>query len=121
MTEIKNPFTPEEAALPVTYGELFKILVPIIEDIAKHSTKYCDDSQDGTFKLIGKLADELVKLRNDADYKRQRDLRFMIGLFAQVNYLDKETLYKEYVRWCEEFDKLNKPQEPLEKGDDKNA
>lgn len=121
MTDIKNTLTPEEAATPVTYGELLTILMPVIEDIAKGTTKYCDDSQDGAFKLIGKLADKLVKIRDDADYKRQRDLRFMIGLLSQINYLDKEVIYKEYVRWCKEFDELNRPQETSENGDDENA
>lgn len=118
MTDIKNTLTPEEASAPVTYGELLTILMPVIEDIAKHSMEYCDGSQDGTFKLIGRLTDELVKIRNDADYKRQRDLRFMIGLFAQFNHCDKEIIYKEYVRWCEEFDKLNKSQGTSEEKDE---
>lgn len=121
MTDIKNTLTPEEAATPVTYGELLTILMPVIEDIAKGTIKYCDDSQDKTHELILRLADNLVKIRNDADYKRQRDLRFMIGLFAQFNHCDKEIIYKEYVRWCEEFDKLNKPQEDSKKEDGENA
>jgi hypothetical protein len=36
-------------------------------------------------------------------------MHFMLGLFAQFHLCDKEVLHKEYKRWCEEFDKLNKP------------
>lgn len=110
-------FTPEEANKPVTYGELSTILQSIVTDLSKHSIDYADALQDSTFKMINKLTDAFVAIRDDADYKRQRDLHFMIGLFAQFYHCDKEVLHKEYKRWCEEFDKMNRPQNNSDKGE----
>lgn len=104
-----NTFTPEEANMLVAYGELLKIFTPIIEELGKASIDYSDTLQESTFKIINKLTDHLVEIRDDAEYKRQRDMHFMLGLFAQFHMCDKEVLHKEYRRWCEEFDKLNKP------------
>lgn len=104
-----NIFTPEEANKSVTYGELTLILGEIIKNLGQESIKYSDTLQENTFKLINAITDHIVKIRDDADYKRQRDIRFMIGLIAQFFNCDKEIIHKEYERWCDEFDKLNKP------------
>ena len=102
-----NIFTPEEANKPVTYGELLTILTSLNQELSKHSINYTDTLQEHTFKIINKLTDHIVVIRDNAEYKRQRDMRFMLGLFAQFYQCDKEALHKEYKRWCEEFDKLN--------------
>lgn len=104
-----NIFTPEEANKSVTYGELTLILGETIKNLGQESIKYSDTLQENTFKLINAMTDHIVKIRDDADYKRQRDIRFMIGLIAQFFNCDKEIIHKEYERWCDEFDKLNKP------------
>lgn len=102
-----NIFTPEEANMPVTYGELLTIFKSVLDEIAKHSI-YTDTLQKHIFEIINKLTDRIVTIRDDAEYKRQRDVRFMLGLLVQFHMCDKEVLHKEYRRWCEEFDKLNK-------------
>lgn len=102
-------FTPEEVNKCVTYGDLNLILSEIIKNLSQESIKYSDTLQEGTFKLINTMTDHMVKIRDDAEYKRQRDVHFMIGLLAQFNHCNKEVIHKEYQRWCEEFDKLNKP------------
>ena len=107
---MENIFTPEQANMPVTYGELATILQMVIGELAKNSINDVDTLQDGTFKVIEKLTDSIVQIRDDSDYKRQRDLRFMINLIAQMGNYDKDVISSEYKRWCEEFDKLNKPQ-----------
>lgn len=114
---MNNTFTPEEANKPVTYGELLQIFQPILGEIAKHSADYTDALQEQTFKIIDKLTDHIVEIRNDAEYKRQRDVRFMLGLVAQIHMYDKEVLHGEYKRWCEEFDKLNEPKTSEEQKD----
>lgn len=106
---MENTFTPEEANKPVTYGELLKILMPIIEELGKSSINYTDTLQEHTFEIVRKLTDSLVEIRDNADYKRQRDVHFILGLISQFHFCDKDVLHKEYRRWCEEFDKLNKP------------
>lgn len=104
-----NIFTPEEVNKCVAYGDLNLILSEIIKNLSQESIKYSDTLQEGTFKLINTMTDHMVKICDDVDYKRQRDVHFMIGLLAQFNHCDTEVIHKEYRRWCEEFDKLNKP------------
>lgn len=104
-----NIFTPEEANKSVTYGELLTIFQPVLEEVVKHTMGYADTLQEHIFKVISTLTDHIVKMRDDAEYKRQRDVHFMIGLLAQFNHCGTEVIHKEYQRWCEEFDKLNKP------------
>jgi hypothetical protein len=108
--KMMNILTPEEAKKPVTYGDLTLILGETIKNLGQESIKYSDTLQENTFKLIDTMTDQMVKIRDDADYKRQRDVRFLIGLIAQLYHCDKPVLDKEYMRWCEEFDKLNRPQ-----------
>lgn len=115
---MENMFTPEEANTPVTYGELATILQMAANEIAKNSVNVVDTLQDDTFKVIEKLTDSMVQIRDDADYKRQRDLRFMINLVSQIGHYDKDVIYANYKRWCEEFDKLNKPQKDEENKDE---
>lgn len=106
---MNNTFTPEEANMPVTYGELLTILTSLNQELCKHSIDYTNTLQEQTFKIIDKLTNHIVEIRDDAEYKRQRDTRFMMGLLAQLYHCDPEVMRNEYKRWCEEFDKLNKP------------
>lgn len=115
---MENIFTPEEANKSVTYGELAVIIQMVADEFAKASISDVDNLQENTFKIIDKLTDSLVQIRDDADYKRQRDLRFMINLISQMGHYDKDILYSEYQRWCEEFDKINKPKSDLESNND---
>ena len=111
---MKSILSPEEANKPVTYGDLEIILGETIKNLGQESIKYSDTLQENTFKLIDTVTNHMVKFRDDADYKRQRDARFMMGLIAQFHHCDKEIIYKEYIHWCEEFDKLNLPQTDME-------
>lgn len=104
-----NIFTPEEARKPVTYGDLTLILGETIKNLGQESINYSNALQENTYKLINTITDYMVKIRDNASYERQRDIGFVIGLIAQFNLCDKEVLFKEYHRWCEEFDRLNKP------------
>jgi hypothetical protein len=106
---MKNILSPEEAIKPVTYGDLMIILGETVKNLGQESIKYSDTLQENTFKLIDKMTDAIVKIHNEAEYKRQRDARFMMGLIAQLYHCDKEIIHIEYQRWCEEFDKLNRP------------
>jgi hypothetical protein len=116
--KIENIFTPEEANTPVTYGELAVIFQTIAAEIAKQTTNYADTLQEDTLKIIDKVTNVLVKMRDDAEYKRQRDACFMMGLIAQLCHCDKEIIHKEYQHWCGEFDKMNRPQDEKEKNNE---
>lgn len=115
---MENIFTPEEANKPVTYGDLLTILTSVNQDLCEHAINYADGLQEQTFKIIDKITDHIVAIRDDAEYDRQRDIRFMINLIAQIGGYDMNVLNSEYNRWCEEFDKLNKPKTSEEKKDE---
>ena len=116
--EMKNILSPEEASKPVTYGDLTIMLVEVINNLGQESIKYSDFLQENTFKLIQTVTDNMVKIRDDAEYKRQRDVRFLIRLIAQLYNCDKSVLDREYQRWCDEFDKLNNKQTSEDKKDE---
>ena len=109
MDKMNNILTPEEAIKPVTYGDFATILGETIKNLSQESIKYSDALQENTFKFIDKMTDAIAKIRNEAEYKRQRDAHFMMGLIAQLYHCDKEIIHNEYERWCKEFDKLNFP------------
>jgi hypothetical protein len=113
-----NIFTPEEANKPVTFGDLLTILNSIVNDLGKNSIDYTDTLQEHTFEIINKLTDHLVEIRNDAEYKRIRDMNFVLNLISQVGHYDKDLLCKNYHTWCEEFDRLNKPQSDVKEKKD---
>ena len=104
-----NIFTPEEANKAVTYGELLKIFMPIIEEMSKGSINYADTLQQQTFDIINKLTDHIVKIRDDAEYRRIRDVSFVLHVITCVEHLDKDVLRQNYYTWCTEYDSLNKP------------
>ena len=85
-----NILTPKEANKSVTYGELMVILESVADNISKSAIDYSDTLQKQIFKVIDTLTDSLVKIRDDAEYKRQRDVHFMIALLAQLNYCNNK-------------------------------
>lgn len=107
---MKHILTPEEAARPVTYGDLVTILGEAINNLSQESIKYSDILQENTFKLINQMTEHIVKIRDDSEYKRQRDMMFVISLISRIGHYDKDALYDAYMRWCAEFDGRNKPQ-----------
>jgi hypothetical protein len=105
---MENIFTQEEANKLVTYGDLLTILNSIVNDIGKSSIDYTDTLQKHTFDIIDKLTDHIVEIRNDAEYKRIRDMTFVLNMISQVGHFDNGLLCKSYNTWCEEYDRLNK-------------
>lgn len=104
---MENIFTPEMANMPVTYGDLMAILTPLMEEVTKGNS-------DITMKMIDKLGDYMVKIRDDAEYNRLRDIRFVLTYLAKLWGCDRDRMYDSYKSWSEEFDKLNKPTADLE-------
>lgn len=99
--KMDNIFTPEEANAPVTYETLLKILNGFLPTIGSSDRMIM--SLDSTIKTIG---DTLA----DAEYKRIRDIRFILSYLAANHLYHRDKLYDMYEEWCKEFDKLNKPQ-----------
>ena len=114
---MENIFTPEEANMSVTYGALADILKIYTQNLVKETADYVDITQEGAFKIIKKLTDSLVEMRKDLDYLRQRDMHFIINYLAREKLCNRDTLFDIYRGWCDEFDKLNKPQKGEEKKD----
>ena len=112
-----NILTPEQAQTLVTYSDLALILGETIKNLGQESINYSDTLQKNTFRLIDQMTDHIVKIRDNASYERQRDIRFVLGYLARLWGCDKDAMYDNYKHWCEEFDKLNKPQISEEKKD----
>lgn len=108
--DIESLFTPEEENLPITYGELFKVLTALTDVLSSGHQTDQEEAIDGIFSVI----DNAISVIEDAEYKRMRDVRFFLGLISQIHCYDKDILRKEYERWCDAFDKLNKPQSDSE-------
>jgi hypothetical protein len=111
---MKNILTPEEANKPVTYGDLEIILGEIVKNIGQESIKYSDTLQENTFKLINTMTDHVVKIRDNASYERQRDIGFVLAYLARLWGCGNDMMYDNYKHWCDEFDKLNRPQNDSE-------
>lgn len=96
--------TKEEQNLPVTYGELTTILT----EMSNHIAKVLDNRDEETIKLFKITTNKMVEIINVLEYNRKRDLHYFIGRIAANEFINKDVLLEEYVKWCEEFDKLNK-------------
>ena len=106
---MNNIFTPEEENMPVTYGELLKIFESL-----KPAIESRDAALDSFEEEILKIWDVLV----DAEYKRVRDMHFILSYFAQEHLCNRDKLHDAYLKWCEEYDNLNKSQDTEEVGYD---
>ena len=115
---MENVLTPEEANKAVTYGDLMTILGSVIKDLSTESIKYSDFLQENTFKIIDKTTENIVQIRDDAEYKRVRDINFILSYLAANHMYNNGKLYDMYDKWCKDFDELNKPKPTEEKKDD---
>lgn len=96
--------TKEEKNLPVTYGELTTILTEMNE----HIVKVLDGRDEETVKLFKIITDRMVEIIDMLEYHRKRDLHYFFNRIAASGFVNKDALFEEYTKWCEEFDKLNK-------------
>lgn len=112
---MENLFTPEEANMPVTYGALADVLQIYTQTLVEETTGYVDATEEGIVKIIDKMTDALATMRKDLDYLRQRDMHFIISYLAREKLCSRDTMFDIYHSWCEEFDKLNKPNTSEEK------
>ena len=91
---------PEMVNAPVKYGDLAKIF-ECLSSMSETSGDAHYKSMECTLNLIS------VSIKN-AEYKRIRDVRYFIETICAHNLLDRKKMYKHYVDWCDEYDKLNK-------------
>lgn len=101
---MKLNFTEEEAKTPVTFGDLAVVIEEIFNTIA--ANKEIEDEM--MSKLLDKLIDPLVTQIQELRYERMRDAKFFITVFRDLNGMPQNKLEEHYVKWCTEFDKLNK-------------
>ena len=95
-----NIFTPEEAQMPVTYEALLQIL---------QSLEPAVSSRDKALDVFDEAIINLVHSVEDFEYRRIRDMHFILSYLASQNLCNRDKLYNMYVDWCGEFDKMNKP------------
>lgn len=94
-----NIFTPEEENMPVTYGVLLQVL---------QSMQPAIESRDETLRYLEDVILTMSHLLVDAEYKRVRDMHFILSFLARERLYNKDKLYDSYIEWCKEYDKLNK-------------
>ena len=102
---MENIFTPEEANMPVTYGVLLQVLESIRPAI---------DSRDEALRDLEDAVEILIDGLAEAEYKRVRDMHYILSYLAQERLYNKDKFYDAYLGWCKEYDKLNKPQNDSE-------
>lgn len=95
-----NIFTPEEAQMPVTYEALLQIL---------QSLQPAVTSRDKALDVFDEAMTNLARSVEDLEYRRIRDMHFILSYLASQNLCNRDKLYNMYVDWCGEFDKMNKP------------
>ena len=101
--EFFNALTEEEKDMPVTFGQLAIILGKLTGQIV--------DVTNEQYEMIGTLSDHMDEYVRILNYKRIRDLRFLMEAIRTYHYLDKDKFYEAYEQWCVEFDELNKQKE----------
>lgn len=91
---------PEMERNVVYYGELFPIL--------KHVTQLIMDVSDNSAKHINQTLDIMGEFMDKVRYERYRDTRFFLSLLNDLGYGPEEKLVQHYIKWCDEYDRLNK-------------
>jgi hypothetical protein len=99
-----NIFTHEEAAAFVTYNDLTIVLEETLKMISEEIIKADNITFDGLNNLVNILADRI----NDIEYKRIRDMYFILGRLAYQSHCTTYDMRKTYENYCDEFDRLNK-------------
>ena len=100
-----NIMTPEEKSTPVTFGDLAIFSEAILAQLSDAMIK----SDEAMFNGVASLVDMLANRINEIEYKRARDMRFLLSYLGSLR--PSIDLYKTYEAYCEEFDKLNKKEQ----------
>lgn len=101
---MQDIFTLEESSMPVTYGNLLVILQTLIKNISEETLKADEVTFNGVSNLVDILADRI----NEIEYRRVRDMHFVLNYLAYLRHCTIDEMKKTYETYCEEFDKLNK-------------
>lgn len=100
-----NLFTPEEAQMPVTYEALLQIF---------QSLQLTVGSRDKALDVFDEAITSLIRSVEDLEYRRIRDMHFILSYLASRDLCNRDKLYNMYVDWCEEFDKMKQPKKDME-------
>lgn len=106
---MKPNFTEEEARTPVTFGDMAVLIKEIFNTIA--ANKEVEDQV--LADSIGKVTDLLIEQIREVEYRRIRDAKFCISLFRDLTGMPQNKLEEHYMKWCEEFDRLNKKEKQV--------
>lgn len=100
-----NIFTPEEANKPVTYEALLQILQHLQPAVS---------SRDRALDAFDEAITNIIHSVEDLEYRRIRDMHFILSYLATQQLCNRDKLYNMYVDWGEEFDKMNKSKKDVE-------
>jgi len=100
-----NILTPEQAARPVTQADLLSALNELAKMVSQNSAYY----QDHMFNAVNEALGTVARAIDELDYKRMRDAYHVISLISELHNLPRDTMIENYIKWCEDFDKMNAP------------
>ena len=99
-----NFITPEEAGQSVTYGHLIVMMQEFIKAADANAQR-----ADGIYwNEVTRVANSLFAGLQEAEYRRARDIHFLLTVFADMNVDTRDNLIAHYNSYCAEFDKLNR-------------
>lgn len=107
MFNYEEVLTEEELKQTVTFRDLCMFIESYTPQLAEETDKLIKNYVDGAYDVVKILADQFY----DARYEQMRDRRFLMRILSSLHHLDHGALYEEYIRWCEEYDKLNKKEQ----------
>ena len=99
-----NILTPEQAAQPVTQADLIAALNELVKLMSESDARY----QEHTFRALDDVLNSVARSIDALEYKRIRDMRFVISIISELNHIKREDLLTTYANWCDEFDQLNR-------------
>lgn len=91
----------------VTWGEL----MPLIFEVSNKTLDVAAEMDKSILKVTDAIADGTTKYYDEAEYRRMRSMAFCL---AMMGYGDSTKWRPIYDKFCEDFDKLNRPKDKKE-------
>lgn len=99
-----NFITPEEAGQSVTYGRL----IMMMQEFIKAANANAQQADGVYWNEVTRIANSLFAGLQEAEYRRARDMLFLLTVLSDMNVDTQANLITHYHSYCAEFDKLNR-------------
>ena len=89
----------------VTHNDLKQVL----DDLVKKVFDGMEQMDDARLSALTIFRDVVIRELENLEYRRMRDVHFFMNIISSIGYGPIEHLEDYYKTYCEEFDKVNKP------------